>query len=196
MSATPPKKAGLPKLILNQLRSPLKLRLLLCPVILGGWYFLFFSPLSDKMAATQASIDKERKRIDMASKLDEVRKSILPFKDRVSANSDLNELMRFVMARFRSSPLKLLDLKPETSKRFGPYDSIALSLSIEGTYEQIDEWLAGIHNERRLFRVETLSLAPAPQADDKKAGKGPFKLHLLVKLACLMAKAGSEKPPS
>ncbi len=49
------------------------------------------------MAATQASIDKERKRIDMASKLDEVRKSLLPFKDRVPANSDLNELMQFVM---------------------------------------------------------------------------------------------------
>ena len=195
MSTTPP-KAGLPKLILDQLRSPLKLRLVLCPVILGGWYFLFFSPLSDQMAATQASIDKERKRIDMASKLDEARKSLLPFKDRVPANSDLNELIQFVMARIRSSPLKLIDLKPETSKHFGPFDSISLSLSIEGTYDQIDELLAGIHNERRLFRVESLSLAPAARSNDPKEGGGPFKLHLLLKLAALMEMTSSEKPPS
>ena len=73
---------------------------MLCPVILGGWYFLFFSPLSDHRAATQVSIDKERKRIDMASRIDDVRKSLLPFKDRVPANSDLDELIQFVMGEF------------------------------------------------------------------------------------------------
>jgi len=195
MSTTTP-KAGLPKRILDQLRSPLKLRLVLCPVILGGWYFLFFSPLGDRMVAIQASIDKERKRIDMASKLDEIRKSLLPFKDRVPANSDLNELIQFVMARIRSSPLKLIDLKPEASKHIGPFDSISLSLSIEGTYKQIDELLAEIYNERRLFRVESLSLAPAASNNEKKEENGPFKLHLLLKLACLMEKTSSEKPPS
>ncbi len=195
MSTTPP-KAGLSKRILDQLRSPLKLRLVLGPVILGGWYFLFFSPLSDHMAVTQASIDKEQKRIDMASKLDDVRKSLLPFKDRVPANSDLNELIQFVMGRIRSSPLKLIDLKPETSKHFGPFDSISLSLSIEGTYDQIDELLAGIHNERRLFRVESLSLAPTARSNDPKEASGPLKMHLLLKLAALMEMTSSEKPPS
>ena len=195
MSNTPP-KAGLLRKILNHMRSPLKLRLVLCPVLLGGWYFLFLSPLSDHMAATQASIDKERKRIDMASQLDETRKSLLPFKDRVPANSDLNELIQFVMARIRSSPLKLIDLKPEASKKFGPYDTISLTLSIDGTYDQINEMLAGFYNERRLFRVESLSLAPAAKNDDKKEGNGPFKLHLLLKLACLMEKASAAKPPS
>jgi Tfp pilus assembly protein PilO len=195
MSATPP-KVGLPKRILDQLRSPLKLRLVLCPVILSGWYFLFFSPLGDHMAATQASIDKEQKRIDMASKLDDVRKSLLPFKDRVPANSDLNELIQFVMARIRSTPLKLIDLRPETPKHFGPFDTISLSLSIEGTHDQIDELLAGIHNERRLFRVEALSLSPAARSSDPKEASGPFKLHLQLKLAALMEMTGSEKPPS
>ncbi len=195
MRTTPP-KAGLPKRILDQLRSPLKLRLVLCPVILGGWYFLFFSPLSDHMAAIQASIDKERKRIDIASKLDDARKSLLPFKDRVPANSDLNELIQFVMARIRSSPLKLINLKPDVTKHIGPFDSISLNLSMEGTYEQITEFLAGIHNERRLFRVESLSLSPAPGNNDKKEASGPFKLHLLLRLAALMEMTSSEKPPS
>ncbi len=195
MSATAP-KVGLPKRILDQLRSPLKLRLVLCPVILGGWYFLFFSPLSDQMAATQASIDMERKRIDMASQLDETRKSLLPFKDRVPANSDVNELIQFVMARIRSSPLKLLDLKPEASRHFGPFESISLSLSIDGTFDQINDLLAGFHYERRLFRVESLSLAPGAGSMDKKEGNGPSKLHLQLKLVCLMEKTSSEKPPS
>ena len=195
MSATPP-KAGLPKLILDQLRSPLKLRLVLCPVILGGWYFFFFSPLSDHRTAIQASIDKERKRIDMASQIDDVRKSLLPFKDRVPANSDLDELIQFVMARIRSSPLKLITLKPEASKHFGPFESISLSLTIEGTYDQIDALLTRIYNERRLFRVESLSLTPAARSNDKKEGSSSFKFHLQLKLTGLMEKPGSEKPPS
>jgi len=195
MSATPAKVA-LPKQILHQLRSPLKLRLVLGPVILGGWYFLFFSPLSEHMAATQASIDKERKRIDMASKLEDVRKSLLPFKDRVPANSDLNELLQFVMGRVRSSPLKLIDLKPEASRRFGPFDAISLSLSIDGTHDQILELLAWMHNERRLIRVEAVSLTPVARSQDPKEASGPFKLHLQLKLTALMEMSGSEKPPS
>ena len=59
------------------------------------------------------------------------------FKDRVPANSDPNELMEFVMARIRSSPLKLVDLKPDKPKSLGPYDCIALHLTLEGTYIQV-----------------------------------------------------------
>ena len=156
----------------DSLRHPLRLRLVLCPVILGGWYFLFFSPLSDDMAATQARIDKERKRIVAARQVEQARKSLAVYKDRVPANSDLNELMQFVMGRIRTSPLKLIDLKPDKSKALGPYDAIALRLTLEGTYSQVHELLNWIHHERRLLRVESLSLAPARQGHQKERGEG------------------------
>ncbi len=42
-------KTDYKQVILEQLRQPLKLRLLLCLAIIAGWYVLFFSPLSEQM---------------------------------------------------------------------------------------------------------------------------------------------------
>ena len=50
----------------GNLRHPIKLRLVLYLTILAAWYFLFYSPLSDEMAVTQARINKEQKRITTA----------------------------------------------------------------------------------------------------------------------------------
>jgi Tfp pilus assembly protein PilO len=175
------------------LRHPLKLRLVICPVILGGWYLLYFSPLSDDMVATQARIEKERKRIVVARQVEEARKSLSVYRGRVPANSDTNELMQFVMSRIRKSPLKLLDLNPETSKNLGPYDAIALRLTLEGTYTQLHELLNWIQNEPRLLRVETLSLTSARNTAKKKHENEPVKLAIRLSLAGLMEKTGSEK---
>ena len=157
-------KAGLSAPLLGQLRHPVKLRLVLYLTILAAWYFLFYSPLSDEMVATQARIKKEQKRITMAREVEVVRKSLVAYKDRVPAKSDLNELIQYVMDRIRSSPLKLIDLKPDKAKALGPYDAIALRLSIEGTYLEIDELLTWIRDERRLLRVDSLSLTPLSRA--------------------------------
>ena len=115
------------------------------------------------------------------------------FKDRVPANSDPNELMEFVMARIRSSPLKLVDLKPDKPKSLGPYDCIALHLTLEGTYIQVHDLLRWVHHERRLLRVESLSLTPAQAGLKKEKEKGPVKLSIQLVLAGLMEKASPEK---
>ncbi len=76
------------------------------------------------MAVTQARIDKEQKRIITAREVEVVRKSLVAYKDRVPAKSDLNELIQYVMGRIRSSPLKLVDLKPDKAKALGPFDAM------------------------------------------------------------------------
>ena len=184
-------KAGLPRLLLEQLRHPIKLRLILYLTILAGWYFLFYSPLSDEMTVTQARINKEQKRITTARQVEVVRKSLVAYKDRVPAKSDLNELIQYVMGRIRSSPLKLVDLKPDKAKALGPYDTIALRLTLEGTYQELDELLTWIQNERRLLRVDSLSLAPSTKDMVKNEGKGPLKLDIQLTLTGLMERASS-----
>jgi hypothetical protein len=182
-------KAGLPQLLLGQLRHPLKLRLVLYLAILAGWYFLFYSPLSDKMVVTQARIDKERKRITMARDVEVVRKSLVAYKDRVPAKSDFNELIQYVMDRVRSCPLKLLDLKPDKPKNLGPFDAISLRLTLEGTYPDLDGLLAWIQNERRLLRVDALSLSPSTKGMAKNEGKEPLKLNIQLTLTSLIERA-------
>jgi Tfp pilus assembly protein PilO len=182
-------RAGISRLLLEQLRHPIKLRLGLFLTILAGWYFLFYSPLSDEMAATQACIKKEQKRITTAREVEVVRKSLVAYKDRVPAKSDLNELIEFVMSRIRTSPLKLIDLKPDKAKSLGPYDTIALRLTMEGTYHELEELLTWVQNERRLLRVDSLSLSPSTKGIGKNEGKEPPKLSIQLALTSLMEKA-------
>jgi Tfp pilus assembly protein PilO len=191
-----PSKTSFSRRLTNQLRHPLKLRVLLSLVILAGWYFLFFSPLSDQMAMTQARIENEQKRIGIARQTDAVRKSLVPYKNRVPAKSDLNELIQYVMNRIRSSPLKLIDLKPDKAKALGPFDAISLRLTLEGTYAELDELLTWIQSEQRLLRVDSLSLTPSTKGGDKKHAREHLNLDIQLTLTSLMERTSLGKAPS
>jgi Tfp pilus assembly protein PilO len=195
--SNPPPRIGFPQLLLGQLRHPQKLRLALCLAILACWYGAFYSPLVDRMAMTQARIDRERKRIVTARRIDELRKTLAAYKDRVPANSDLNELIQYVMGRGRTSPLKLIDLKPEKTKSLGPYDALALRLTFEGTYAEIDDLLTWIQDDRRLLRIDALGLAPAARSkdQDKAKGKSDCKLNIQLTLTSLVERTAAEKRP-
>ena len=73
------------------------------------------------MAATTVQITRERKRVATAREIEQLKKAMAPYQGRIPAGADVNELMRHVIAQIRSSPLKLLDLKPEKPKDLGPY---------------------------------------------------------------------------
>ena len=120
------------EMILNQLRNPLKLRFLLGLSMLGGWYFCFFMPLCEQTEVTAGRIARDVKRIATAREIDKLKKSLAPYQGLVPAGANLNELMRQVIDHLRSSPLKLIDLKPGTAKDLGPYETIGLQLGARG----------------------------------------------------------------
>jgi Tfp pilus assembly protein PilO len=180
-----PAKASYKEVIVKQLRQPLKLRLLISVGIMVAWYALFFSPLSDETTAATARITRERARVATARQIDQLKKSIAPFHGRVLVGADINELMRYVIAQMRSSPLKLLDLKPEKSKDLGPFETFGLKLTLEGTYAEIDEFLKWVETDERLLRVDAIKLDPL--------AKDPTRLTAQVVLLILAEKAS---PPA
>jgi len=176
-----PAKTDYKQAILGQLRQPLKLRLLLCVLVIALWYIFFFSPLSQQTAATAAKIIRERKRVATARDIEQLKKAMAPFKGRVPVGSDANELMRHVIARIRSSPLKLLDLKPEKPKDLGPYEALGLKLTLEGRFAEIDEFLKWVEIDEQLLRVDAIKLDPV--------AKDPSRLTAQVSLLSLGEKA-------
>ncbi len=179
-------KADYKQMILAQIRQPLKLRLLLCSAIITSWYVLFFSPLSEKTAATTARIVSERKQAATAHEIEQLKKAMVPYKGRVLVGGDLNELMQHLIAHMRSSPLKLLDLKPEKSKDLGPYETLSLKLALEGRFTEIDEFLNWVETDQWLLRIDTIKLDPFP--------KDPGRLAAQVVLLSLAEKpAPAEK---
>ncbi len=138
LMSSDPQPSGLSRAILKQLSHPLKLRLVLCVAMIVVWQALFFSPLSDSVSATTARIARERKRAATAREIEQLRKSLAPHRDLIGTGDDVHELIRHVMGRIRSSPLRLVDLKPEKPKDLGPFEAIGLQLNLEGGYSDID----------------------------------------------------------
>ncbi|MFI5454615.1 MAG: type 4a pilus biogenesis protein PilO [Isosphaerales bacterium] len=153
-------KTDYKRAILEQLRQPLKLRLVLCVAIIAGWYFLFFSPLSEQVAATTAKIASKRKQVTTAGEIEQLRKTLAPYLGHMPAGADINELRRYVIAHMQSSPLKLLDLKPAPPKDLGPYETLGLRLTLEGHFTEIDDLLRWVETDQRFLRIDTIRLDP------------------------------------
>jgi hypothetical protein len=188
MSQTP-SKPGYPQLLLGQLRHPLKLRLVLFAAVMGGWYALFFGPLSARMAVTTSAVDAERKRVATAREVAKKKKALAPYRGRVLATADVNTLIRQVIERLRPSPLKLVDLKPEKSRDLGPYETVGLRLTLEGRFADIDQFLGWVESNPMLLRNDSIKLDPAHQ----EPGRLTAQLVVLV-LAEKPADAAKSRP--
>jgi Tfp pilus assembly protein PilO len=148
------------QLILNQLRHPLKLRLIICLTMFGLWYFFYFMPLSEGTQTTTARIGREQKRMATAREIEQLKKDLAPYQEFIPAGANLNELMRQVIDHLRTSPLKLLDLKPGAAKDLGPYESIGLQLALEGEFTELDDFLGWIETHARHVRVDSIKIDP------------------------------------
>jgi hypothetical protein len=155
-----PSKPAYGRMILGQLRHPVKLRVILSIAIVVAWQLIFFMPMSERMAATTARIEGERKRLATAREVERLRKGLAPYRELVSAGGDANEMIRRVIEHIRSSPLRLIDLKPEGPKGFGPYRTIGLRLTLDGHFADVDAFLGWVESGRRLTRIDAIQLTP------------------------------------
>jgi hypothetical protein len=153
-------KTGQRQLILNQLRNPLKLRFILGFSMLGGWFFFFFMPLCEETEMTTGRIGRDLKRIATAREIEQLKKDLAPYQGLIPVGANMSELMRQVIDRLRSSPLKLIDLKPGTARDLGPYETIGLQLALEGEFTELDAFLGWIENDAKHLRVDSIKIDP------------------------------------
>jgi hypothetical protein len=178
-----PSRTRVFQILSRQLHHPVRLRLILCTAILTTWYFGFFSSLSAQISGTIAQIDKERNRSATAREIEGLRKALAPYRDRVPATPDLNELIRHVMDHIRPTSFKLIDLRPEKPRDLGPFEAIALHLAFEGRFADLSAFLDWVRSDQRLMRVDTLSVSPNP--------RDPTKLVVQMSLLGLVEKEKS-----
>lgn len=160
MSSTPA-RTSYKQVLTEQLHHPLKLRLCLSVCIVLVWYFCFFGPLSEQIAATSTNITMERKRLACAREIEQLKKAIAPHKGLIPGGSDVHGLMQKVMEEMRASPLKLVDLKPEKHKDLGPYEALGIRLTLQGRFADIDELLNWVETDKRLLRVDSIKMEPS-----------------------------------
>jgi Tfp pilus assembly protein PilO len=154
------KKSDLKAKLIERLHEPLPLRGALCAALLAGWYFLGYTPMNDRIAATTAKLELDRKRLALATEIEALRAEEAEFVDRLPPRSDPNEFLQYVLGGVRSGPLKLVSLSPEKPREAGPFQVASVRVELEGKFEDIDAFLRWVENDKRLLRVDSLTISP------------------------------------
>ncbi len=123
--------------------------------------------------------------------IEELKKKLAPHHGTIPAGSNLSELMRHVIDHLRTSPLKLINLNPETAKDLGPYDAIGIQLALEGPFSEISAFLIWVEKEGRPLRVNSVRI------DHNQQDHGHLKAQItLLSLAEKSAATSKAKPAS
>jgi Tfp pilus assembly protein PilO len=135
-------------------------------VLLAAWYSIGYTPMRDRIAATTAQLDRDRKRLALATEVEALRGEAAEFADRLPPRSDPNEFLQYILAGVRSGPLKLVSLIPEKPKDAGPYQVASVRVELEGKYKDVDALLRWVENDKRLLRVDNLKVDPDTKEPD------------------------------
>jgi Tfp pilus assembly protein PilO len=146
--------------LIERLHEPIQLRMAVCVALLALWYFLGYNPMKERIAATTLMLERDRKRLALATEIESLRGEAAEFADRLPPRSDPNEFLQYVLGGVRAGPLKLIRLNPEKPKEAGPYEVATVKIELEGKYKDIEALLQWVENDKRLLRIDSVKIEP------------------------------------
>lgn len=161
--------------LLERLRDPLRLRVLVTGTMLVVGYLAICTPLSQRIDEASRKLADERKRLHLANDIDCLRAQVAKFQSRLPDDTDTNQWVQYVLGGIRQYPLKLNNLDSHASERVGPYEAVVLDVDVEGKFSDLDSFLHWLETNRRLFRVDSAKIAPARNQNDELT----MQIHLL-----------------
>ena len=182
---SPEQKPGLQARLVARLHEPIPLRLALGVALLASWYSLGYTQMSSRIADTAVKLDGDRKRLALATEVESLRAEEGEFEDRLPPREDPNEFLQYVLAGIRSFPLKLGSLNPEKPREAPPFEVASVRVELEGKFEDIDSFLRWVETDKRLLRVDGLTMGP----DQREAGTLRVQLSVLGLMGVEAAKA-------
>lgn len=168
------KQASVKSGLLDHLYNPTKLRSLVTGLMLAIGYVGVYMPLSGGMETISRERTKERKRLELAEDVEQLRVQFNTFKQRLPKQRDPNEWVRYVLSGVRQFPLKLAKLDAEDPKDLGPYKLVVLRIEFEGIFRDMDAFLNWLETNERLLRVDSVKISP------HRGGKGILVMQLVV----------------
>lgn len=156
------------------LGNPLQLRVALTAAILGGWYFAVSAPMTTGIDETTARAVREKKRLGLAVEVERLRAQVARFQDRLPRDTDANEWLQYMIAGARQFPVRLATIDTQSVRAVGPYKAAVIAVDLEGSFQGIDDFIRWVESDRRLFRIDTIRIAPT-----REPGKLTAKLSLL-----------------
>ena len=154
------KNPALKTQLLERLRDPKQLRACLTGVMLAVGYLGIYMPLSADIEQTTAKLAAEKKQLDLAHDIEHLRAQYAKLKKRLPKKTDVNEWVEYVLSGSRRFPLRLVTLDKNPVREVGPYKAVVLRLEFEGTFPDMNAFLAWLETNERLMRVDSVRIQP------------------------------------
>jgi hypothetical protein len=147
--------------LLERLHDPLQLRVCVAGAALLVGYFAVCTPLGGDIVETTRQLAAERKMVDLASMVEELRAQYARFRDRLPAGADANEWVEHVLNGMRTFPLRLVSMDCGAPRDMGPYKAVVLQIEVEGGFFALDGFLRWLESNSRLLRADAIRIAPS-----------------------------------
>ncbi|HZU36951.1 MAG TPA: type 4a pilus biogenesis protein PilO [Gemmataceae bacterium] len=155
------RKAGRWERWLERLHNPFRLRLGMTVLALAIGYVAIYWPLSNRIEASDDRRAHDEQRLALARRIEELRAQYQQVANRLPAGADTQELVNYLLGGVRGRPVRLAQLKPVATGTLGPYRTVTLSLDLEGSFQDLCDFLRWLETNQRLLRVDGMHLAPA-----------------------------------
>jgi Tfp pilus assembly protein PilO len=148
-------------------------------VTLGTAFFVFgFRPANRRLAVLRADIATKSARLDndqfrsrnlvqVASEVDRLRMRLDKFNKRLPRTAELGEFIRDMTTVSSRFSLRKLVHQPGTVRRQDVFGEVPITISFEGEFTNVFDFIHHLEDMNRLARVKTLSV----RAKDGKLGQ-------------------------
>ncbi len=172
--------------LLQRLHDPLQLRIFLLAVVLLVGYFGVYSPLTAKIGETTEKLKREQTLAGLAESLEHLQATCAGFAKRIPQQADSKEWIQYMHEGVRRLPVKLTKLDCLTPRKVGPYRAVVLSMAMEGSFFDLDQFLRWLESNPRLLRVDTITISLA-KGDTKGSvdGASVNRNELMMQLTVL-----------
>jgi len=149
-------------LAVKALGDPLKMRLVVLVAVTAIGAVGVYMPLSDQILQRRALVAAEKERYEVIREVELLRREIEGYKPRISAKSDTNEWVQYLLAGSREANVKLRDMESKEPQKVGPYRAVYLVVEVEGTYARLKAFMEWLEQSDRLLRVDNIRFEKRP----------------------------------
>jgi hypothetical protein len=157
--------AGLGQQLVGRLQDPIQLRLFVLGLALAIGYLGIYVPYDNQIRAASSKLAAERRRLELAGTVEELRAEAGRFRQRFGQNADSNQWVRQVLGGLQGMPVQLVAYSPEPARDLGPFKAPALRLELEGRFADLTRYLHWLEGNERLLRGDSLAIEPSRSGD-------------------------------
>ena len=166
-------------------RNVLLLGLLVIVLVVVGYYFLILSPLLNNLdERAQERDDKEAQLANLQQEVaqleairreaPEIQRQLLELSKRIPEQPEIPTLvvqLEEIADASGVTQLRIVPGTPETPERGGDFQVIPITMSFDGTYEQMQDFLLRTRNLARLVSVRSVTFCSPERVSEEVLGE-------------------------